>query len=61
MGRWRYMAEAASYGLVYPCGWQYYMLFVYVWLRFSMREFGAVTLSLSLLLVLIKGTCCMSA
>ena len=47
MGRWRYMAGAASYGLVYPYGWQSSMLFVYVWLRFGMREFGAVTLSLS--------------
>ena len=28
------------------CGWQYYMLFVYVWLWFGMREFGTVTLSL---------------
>ena len=47
MGRLWYMAGAASYGVVHPCGWQYYMLFVYVWLWFGMRELGAMTLGLS--------------
>ena len=27
-GQWWYMAGAASHCLVYPCGWQYCMLFV---------------------------------
>ena len=44
MGRWRYMAGGASYGLVYPSRWQYHMLFVYVWFQFGMRKLGAVTL-----------------
>ena len=46
MGRWRYMAGPASYGLVYPCRWRCYMLFVHVWFQFGMREFGALTMSL---------------
>ena len=46
MGRWRYMVGGASYGVVYPYRWQYYMLFVHVWFQFGMREFGAVTLNL---------------
>ena len=46
MGRWRYMAGGASYGLVYPCRWQYYMLFVHVWFQFGMLKLGALTLNL---------------
>ena len=46
MGRSQYMAGGASYDPVYPCTWQYYMLFVYVSFQFGMRKLGAVTLSL---------------
>ena len=42
MGRWRYMVGATSYGLVYPCVWQYYMSFV------CMFGFGFQSASLAL-------------